>query len=87
MLSEGDAEMRELAGEELAELKESVVALEAQLEALLIPKDPADDANIFLEIRAGTGGDEAGIFVGDPVAHVSSLCRTTRLASRNHECQ
>ena len=65
MLSEGDAEMRELANEELAELKESVTALESELEVLLIPKDPADDANIFLEIRAGTGGDEAGIFVGD----------------------
>ena len=65
MLSEGDAEMRELASEELAELKESAKVLESELEVLLIPKDPADDANIFLEIRAGTGGDEAGIFVGD----------------------
>lgn len=65
MLSEGDAEMRELASEELTELKESAKVLESELEVLLIPKDPADDANIFLEIRAGTGGDEAGIFVGD----------------------
>ncbi|MEM7465375.1 MAG: peptide chain release factor 1 [Pseudomonadota bacterium] len=65
MLAEGDAEMRELAGEELESLKASIQSLESELEILLIPKDPADDANIFLEIRAGTGGDEAGIFVGD----------------------
>ncbi|MGR8946436.1 MAG: peptide chain release factor 1 [Gammaproteobacteria bacterium] len=65
MLKEGDEEMRELAGEELESLKTSIAALESELEILLIPKDPADDSNIFLEIRAGTGGDEAGIFVGD----------------------
>ena len=65
MLAEGDAEMRELASEELDSLKTSIAAFESELEILLIPKDPADDANIFLEIRAGTGGDEAGIFVGD----------------------
>ena len=65
MLKEGDAEMREFAGEELESCKTLVAELEAKLEILLIPKDPADDSNIFLEIRAGTGGDEAGIFVGD----------------------
>ena len=65
MLKEGDAEMRELASEELESCKTLVAELEAKLEILLIPKDPADDSNIFLEIRAGTGGDEAGIFVGD----------------------
>lgn len=65
MLKEGDAEMRELAGEELESCKTLVAELEAKLEVLLIPKDPADDSNIFLEIRAGTGGDEAGIFTGD----------------------
>lgn len=65
MLQGSDAEMRELAGEELDACKNAVENLAEQLELLLIPKDPADDANIFLEIRAGTGGDEAGIFSGD----------------------
>jgi len=65
MLKEGDAEMRELISEEYDACKASIEKLEARLEILLIPKDPADDSNIFLEIRAGTGGDEAGIFTGD----------------------
>ncbi len=62
---EDDAEMRSFALEEIGTSKEQISECEAQLERLLIPKDPADDANIFLEIRAGTGGDEAGIFSGD----------------------
>lgn len=65
LLGESDDEMRELAAEEIDELKQSITTSEAELERLLIPKDPADDANTFLEIRAGTGGDEAGIFSGD----------------------
>lgn len=65
MLKESDAEMRELASEEHELCKKLVEELEGKLEILLIPKDPADDSNIFLEIRAGTGGDEAGIFSGD----------------------
>jgi len=63
--AEGDAELRALALEEIGETKERIAAGEIELERLLIPKDPADDANIFLEIRAGTGGDEAGLFSGD----------------------
>ncbi len=65
MLDEDDAEMREMAEEEIAEntiLKEN---LEVELQKLLLPKDPNDSANVFLEIRAGTGGDEAAIFAGD----------------------
>ncbi|MGR9092545.1 MAG: PCRF domain-containing protein, partial [Gammaproteobacteria bacterium] len=63
--AESDGEMRELALEEMNETKTELETVEVALERLLIPKDPADDANIFLEIRAGTGGDEAGLFCGD----------------------
>lgn len=60
-----DAEMRELAQEELQQAKVDIEHLEKELQVLLLPKDPNDSHNIFLEIRAGTGGDEASIFVGD----------------------
>lgn len=60
-----DPEMRDLAEEELAELQAKQTELETELKALLLPKDPNDERNVFLEIRAGTGGDEAGIFSGD----------------------
>ena len=65
LLKNQDAEMRELAKEELANASEQQQAHEAQLNILLLPKDPDDDNNIFLEIRAGTGGDEAALFAGD----------------------
>lgn len=60
-----DKELGELAKEELKELEIQKLALEEKIKLLLIPKDPNDSKNIYLEIRAGTGGDEAGIFVGD----------------------
>ncbi|GMB93362.1 Peptide chain release factor 1 PrfA [Helicobacter bizzozeronii] len=60
-----DRELGELAKEELKDLEEQSKALEARIKILLIPKDPNDNKNIYLELRAGTGGDEAGIFVGD----------------------
>lgn len=60
-----DKELGELAKEELKELEGAKIELEAQIKILLIPKDPNGNKNVFLEIRAGTGGDEAGIFVGD----------------------
>ncbi|HVF34135.1 MAG TPA: peptide chain release factor 1 [Candidatus Saccharimonadia bacterium] len=65
MLAEGDAEMAALASEEIAALELARAELDTQLELLLLPKDPRDDSNIFLEVRAGTGGDEAAIFAGD----------------------
>jgi len=65
MLSEEDAEMRELAEEEIADNSEKIEQLETALQKLLLPKDPNDKANVFLEIRAGTGGDEAALFAGD----------------------
>ena len=65
VLAEGDAELRALASDEIGALEARRDALEAELNLLLLPKDPRDDANIFLEGRAGTGGDEAAIFAGD----------------------
>lgn len=65
MLQEDDAEMREMAKEELASAEDKLDELELSLQKLLLPKDPNDQRNIYLEIRAGTGGDEAAIFSGD----------------------
>ncbi len=65
-LAEGDdAEMAALAQEELAELKEKTPGLEHELQLMLLPKDKADDSSVILEVRAGTGGDEAALFAGD----------------------
>jgi peptide chain release factor 1 len=61
----GDQDLVDLAKEEIKELRPAVEAYEKQLTILLLPKDPNDDKNIFLEIRAGAGGDEAALFVGD----------------------
>ena len=60
-----DPELRELAQEEVTTLEQERERLERELNLLLVPKDPRDEANLFLEIRAGTGGDEAAIFAGD----------------------
>src|SRR6185369_7592356 len=60
-----DPEMRELADEEIAEVQARLAVLDEQMALLLIPKDPRDEANLFLEVRAGPGGDEAAIFAGD----------------------
>lgn len=65
LLKDGDAEMREMAQEELKEGEALIEPLELELQKLLLPKDPNDSKNVFLEIRAGTGGDEAAIFSGD----------------------
>jgi peptide chain release factor 1 len=61
----GDDELGELAKEELKELETRKPILEEEIKILLLPKDPNDDKNIFIELRAGAGGDEAAIFVGD----------------------
>ncbi len=60
-----DPEMRELAEEEIAAAQTRLLQLEDELALLLVPKDPRDDSDLFLEVRAGTGGDEAAIFAGD----------------------
>ncbi len=65
MLEDADADMRAMGQEELESASEQAQALESQLQTLMLPKDPRDRCNVFLEIRAGTGGDEAAIFAGD----------------------
>ncbi|PRM90239.1 peptide chain release factor 1 [Aliarcobacter cryaerophilus] len=60
-----DSELGDLAKEELKELEQKKPILEDEIKFLMIPKDPNDDRNIYLELRAGTGGDEAALFVGD----------------------
>lgn len=65
MLQEDDAEMKEMAEDEIKQAKKSMQDLELELQKLLLPKDPNDDCNVFVEVRAGTGGDEAAIFAGD----------------------
>jgi peptide chain release factor 1 len=65
MLGDSDPDMRNLGAEEVGRVQRDLTSAEADLRKLLIPKDPRDDKNIFLEIRAGTGGDEAAIFAGD----------------------
>ncbi|MBI3125039.1 MAG: peptide chain release factor 1 [Ignavibacteriales bacterium] len=60
-----DKELTEIAENELKELKEKKIQMEEQIKLLLIPKDPDDDKNVIFEIRAGTGGDEAGLFAAD----------------------
>ena len=65
MAADPDPSMRDMAAEEVQRLSGALDATEAQLRSLLIPRDPRDEKNIFLEVRAGTGGDEAAIFAGD----------------------
>jgi len=62
---EADEELKTLAREEVQTLKEQAAALEEELKVLLLPKDPNDEKNVLLEIRAGTGGEEAGLFAAD----------------------
>lgn len=63
--NEKDDDLRQMAKEEIPELEEKLPELEAELKILLLPKDPLDDKNVMIEIRAGAGGDEASIFVAD----------------------
>ena len=65
LLAESDPEIREMAKAELEELEQRKSELEAEIRILLLPKDPNDDKNVILEIRAGTGGDESALFSGD----------------------
>jgi peptide chain release factor 1 len=65
LLAGGDDELLEMAKEELSLLEKEILVLEDELRILLLPKDPNDSKNVILEIRAGTGGDEAGIFAGE----------------------
>ncbi len=73
-LNDADEDMKELAKMELPTLEEKKEALEKHLTQLLIPKDPQDDKNAILEIRAGTGGDEASLFAGDLLGMYLRYC-------------
>ena len=65
LLQDSDSSVQEMAQQELGELQDKQAELELNLQKLLLPKDPLDNNNVFIEIRAGTGGDEAAIFAGD----------------------
>ncbi|RIA18840.1 peptide chain release factor 1 [Ectopseudomonas oleovorans] len=65
LLKDSDPDLREMAEEEVTQAKEALVDLEDRLQRMLLPKDPNDGRNVYLEVRAGTGGDEAAIFSGD----------------------
>ncbi|MCL1078346.1 peptide chain release factor 1 [Parashewanella spongiae] len=78
MLNEDDPELKEMAQEELKEAKSTLEVLEDQLQILLLPQDPNDDSNAFVEIRAGAGGDEAAIFAGDLFRMYSRYAETQR---------
>lgn len=78
MLNDGDADMIEMAREVLDASGAEKESLETELQTLLLPKDPNDDKNVFLEIRAGTGGDEAAIFSGDLFRMYSRYCEQRR---------
>lgn len=78
MASDSDKEIRQMGKEELATLSEDYDALQIELQKSLIPPDPHDQSNIFLEIRAGTGGDEAAIFVGDLFRMYSKYAESRR---------
>src|SRR5437588_5217439 len=75
---EDDAEMRAYAQQELTQLEERVGRVEEELKVLLIPKDPNDEKNIILEIRAGTGGDEATLFAAEMFRMYSRYAETQR---------
>jgi len=62
---EGDEELKDMAREEVQSLKEQLAQVEEELRLLLLPKDPNDDKNVLLEIRAGTGGEEAALFAAN----------------------
>jgi len=74
LAGEKDPEMREMAKAELEELTEKLPAMEEEIKLLLLPSDPEDDKNAIIEIRAGTGGDEASIFAGDLFRMYSKYC-------------
>ncbi|AZG74430.1 peptide chain release factor 1 [Shewanella livingstonensis] len=78
MLEEDDLEMREMAQDEYKQSKQALEKLEDELQVLLLPTDPNDDTNAFLEIRAGAGGDEAAIFAGDLYRMYSRYCEANR---------
>ena len=80
MLNDPDADVREMAQEEVATAETFMATAEGELQLLMLPKDPKDKSNVFLEIRAGTGGDEAAIFSGDLFRMYSRYAESKRWA-------
>ncbi|MCK8045776.1 peptide chain release factor 1 [Shewanella sp. 1CM18E] len=78
MMEEDDADLKEMAQEEYKAAKATIAVLEDELQILLLPKDPNDDNNCFIEIRAGAGGDEAAIFAGDLFRMYSKFAESKR---------
>jgi peptide chain release factor 1 len=78
LLKDSDADMRDMAQEEMKDGEAQLDILETELQKLLLPKDPNDEKNVFLEIRAGTGGDEAAIFSGDLFRMYSKYAESKR---------
>ena len=76
LMTESDAELREMAREELDMCEKEIPAIEEEIKLLLIPADPQDEKNAILEIRGGTGGDEAAIFAGDLFRMYSKYCES-----------
>ena len=81
--NEKDEDMREMAKEELSDKESEIPVWEERLKLLLLPKDPIDDKNVIVEIRAGAGGDEASIFVGDVYRMYQNYCRALGFSSEN----
>lgn len=84
---ESDEEMRELAKEELAECKSRVEVIENELKILLLPKDPNDDKNVIVEIRAGAGGDEAALFAAEIYRMYVHYAESKRWKIETMECE
>ena len=76
MMGEDDPDIREMAREEMNAAQERIPQLEEEIKLLLIPADPEDDKNVIMEIRGGTGGDEAALFAGDLFRMYSKYCET-----------
>ena len=87
MMEEPDEELKELAKEELAAGKETLAACEQQLKILLLPKDPNDDKNVIVEIRAGAGGDEAALFAAEIYRMYVHYAESKRWKIEMMECE
>ena len=82
---EKDEDMREMLKEELSDAKKRVEELEHELKILLLPKDPNDNKNVIVEIRAGAGGDEAALFAAEIYRMYVKICRIQALENRDDE--
>ena len=78
---------KEMLKEELSEAKSNIAKIEQELKVLLIPKDPMDEKNVIVEIRAGAGGDEAALFAAETFPYVFQVCRIQALEDRDDGCQ